>query len=140
MATQSLARTPFEGMSELITADRNLRQQAERFSSELSSNVTTQDLLRILARLRQFQTRYGVLQTQIGSIPGIVGYIRDQRNDQTYNVAGEYSTLIGLIGSAVSLMEAGFANGANYSLERQFTPAQTAPLKAALDAIVAQIG
>jgi len=139
MATISIARIPAEVYLEVLKNDRNLKSWVDGRSVELASSVTARRLSRFLDVLRQYQVKYGGFVTEFGSVPAIVPYVRAQRDDLGYNVTGEYLTLIGLIDTAEALLDVGFAGIPDYDLDQSFTPAQTAPFKAVIDAISAAI-
>lgn len=88
----------------------------------------------------------------VATTPGLAQYARDQEDDPAYDVVAEF---VAMRGAAIAVRDwviTNFPTSAGGFIEkdtltadgsitvRQFTPAQTAGLQAALDALVAAIG
>ena len=109
-----------------------------------SGNIPWPEFVQILRLLN------GVLSQMdtIAATPGIQQYVRDQEQDQTYDIAGEYTTMRA---SLIAIRDWIFNNlptftqaGTKYLIvstltndgnivEREFTPAQTAGLRTLID-------
>ena len=84
---------------------------------------------------------------------GIAAYAQAQINDNTLNVAAEFTAMMDGIDGTIAWVVANFpkdgsgfllarqfqAGGTGRTVDRQFTPAQTASLRTTLDALIATI-
>ena len=139
-ATQS---TLYSVLAEVDRLMRRVDQVAHRGSTALITNTTADDLLNLygtMASLRQ------ALDDVVGTAPaGLVAYARDQRADQGFDPVAEYQAVTAAIddflATVVPLMPTSGQYLAVLTLTavgydwREFTPAQTNPIKIKLDVI-----
>ena len=119
-----------------------LQNLCNQISSALGSDISAETLPVWLVNLQRFRTRLN----DVRSVTGIAQYAKDQEDDQAYDVAAEFNSLISLVDAAITEIQATNTNAliSTWSVSsgliwNTFTPAQTAALKADIDAIVAQV-
>lgn len=117
--------------------------RSTQFQSDTNADV-------ILVTFHDLRRRRDEL-VNIGSIPGISQYAKDQEDDPTYDVAAEFNALIVSVEAVMSNIETTFPTDVDgYLLEkqfnaqgtydfRQFTGAQLVTLRGLLDAVAAQV-
>lgn len=83
---------------------------------------------------------------EIRAIPGIGQYAKDQYDDQTYDIALEFTAMTAALQSVVTWVQTNMpADGSGYLLlwkwteVRMFSPAATAGLRTELDALIVTI-
>lgn len=84
------------------------------------------------------------------AVPGIAQYARDIEDDQTYDVASEFTVMQAAITDAIAWIKANYPTDANGWLQhqkfavdgvsvREFTPAQTAGLRTEIQKVIDSI-
>lgn len=118
----------------------NLKQQTQRLSAQSSAgNVGARRLAEYASYLRDVK----VDLAKYINTPGLDQYVKDEKNDQTYDLMAEYTALVAKIDAVIAWMVTNWpsadlivlnADGSfNY---RQFTPAQTTTLRAELGTLI----
>jgi hypothetical protein len=113
-----------------------------------AGNVTSSQILDLMVGLHQDR----VALAAAAATPGIGPYAQAQKNAPGLDIAAEFNNLLAGIDGAISWITANFPKDANgfllaqnfggpggTPLDRQFTPAQTAGLRTALDSLTALI-
>ncbi len=130
-----------------MSAANFVKQRAQSAVATLASNVNATQVFQILDDIRSQLTVFN----QVAAIPGIGGYAQAQFNDNTYNVATEFSAMVAAVQGVVDWTVTNFPKGAGGFLQAYtinadgsrtaavFTPAQTAGLTTALNAVIASI-
>lgn len=88
--------------------------------------------------------------TTAASVPGLADFARAQKNDEELDVVAEFQAVLTTVAAVASWITTNFPKDGNGYLlartlgddgpvDRQFTPAQTATLRTALDALIATI-
>ena len=142
MALDVTTITPFEAYPDFKTQSRNLRKWCIQVSGMLDTNTPGDEIQGISTSLIRFDKQLDELSV----VDGLGKFLRlAEGKPDSYDPVAEYAITAGLINDAVALItavspkalvtDAWDANGRPiYAI---FTPAQTTPFKAALDAIVA---
>lgn len=131
-------------------ADRTLVDLKTRLGS-LNTKMAAGDVgaayvLGIYTRLAGVQASLNTAK----ATPGIAAYAQTQKDDGTLDVVAEFNSVLAAIAGAITWIETSFPTSTEDWLqsqkmesgsitERQFTPAQTSGLRAALAAIIATI-
>jgi ribosomal protein L14 len=111
-----------------------------------AGNVNSSTILGIYVRLKRDDTALAAA----AATPGIVDYARDQKNNQSLDVAAEFTAMRNALANAISWVDTNFPAAGGYIqshqisggtvTERAFTPAQTAGFRTVLNAVIATIG
>lgn len=141
-SNDSLAKTWQETQQLAAT----VKSMAAAVVVDLDSDVTSQYLLNIYASM----ARYKLTFQQYAAVPGLVAYVKDQLDDQNLDISAEYTAMINAVEALrAAIIDPFPKDGAGFLLEkkvsaegfsyRTFTPAQTASVKTAAQALVASI-
>lgn len=143
MAFRANTITPHRALEQIkaqaVQLQRLAQNRRDRFAA---GDVGADVILALLDNLLSQQTMLDNLSTA----PGLVEYAKDQENDQNYDVVVEYAALTQAISGVISEITTTFPSATFLTLNpdgtRTFqthTPAQTAPLRTALDAVSSAI-
>jgi len=125
-----------------------LKQYLNAQSSQMGATGYNSDRLMDLVQTLAETT---AAMTTAAATPGIVQYARDQEDDQSYNVAAEFTSLQALIDAAIVTITNAIpkSNPGDYlalytlsgtnQVARTFTVGQMAAIKTELDGIIASI-
>lgn len=143
------SKTLADAFSEAESAIKHARSVAvSRSAAMASGNVGSETIIRLYVDLGNDLAK----MIAAGQQPGIVDYARSQKNNPTLDVVDAYNTVRDAVIAARTAINNGFPkdtvsgtfllshslNGSGL-VERQFTPAQTASVRTALDALAAVI-
>ncbi len=124
-----------------------LKADCQSFVATLQAGNADYDLLRnIYLNLKLAKAKFDSLK----ATPGIAAYAQSQESDGAYDVAAEFNSMIAAIDAATGWMDANVPTNvtaktpADWShsasmISNNFTPSATAPLRTALNAVVAEI-
>lgn len=145
MALIATTNTPAQAYPVFKLILTRVKNHATRFSTELTSNILAEDLFTILRALDGYKSELSSLLATVNSAD-LIAYAREQEdNVPTYDPQAEYVTLVGHIDAAIVEIVAVPTNalisgwGTNDIIWNTFSTAQTAPLKAHIDNIIAHI-
>lgn len=122
---------------------RNLKNACSSLIARAAAgNINSSDIFGIYTRLGNDSATL----TTIAGVQGITEYAQDQANDPAYNVGTEFTAMQNAIAGARSWVATNFPASGGFLqshqitggaiVERQFTPAQTAGLRTALQSVV----
>ena len=138
--TDSLSAT----LAQVDAAARELRSLAARQITQLAAaNVESSAVLGIYMRLRAYQQRFSAA----AQVEGLAAYAQAAKGNDTLDIAAEFVAMLAAIDAAADWIGAALPKdasgyllvqtlGENGPIDRQFTPAQTAGLRTALQGIV----
>lgn len=111
-----------------------------------ASTVDSESIISLYRYLTNAKTRLN----NFASIPGVVQYVKDAEDDQTYDISTEITAVTSAITDTQSWIETSFPSSGGYLLflriidsvitPRSFTPANTAGLRTELAVITGLIG
>lgn len=132
-----------EQLDRLAVQTKSLAE-ASKASME-AGNVTSSQILRLHLEMLSADSQMAA----IAAVPGIVQYAKDQKNDQALDVIAEFQAMRAAVQGVAAAIVTAFPTSGIYLLavsfdaqgtvDRQFTPAQTAGIRTTLDAVVASI-
>lgn len=147
MPIVALTVTPAEAYPDIKREVRRVLTYAQQVSALLDVNITGQALPDIRANLIRLRDSLQAVATSSNNAQ-LIQYARDQEDNMpTYDPAAAFIAFRTLINNAIAEIETNFpANtlladytGTQAMLWTTFTPAQTAALKADMDAIIADV-
>lgn len=120
----------------------NLNAMTAQLAGSDANYEFLRDIYRTLSRAHgQFNA--------LAATPGLEAYAKTQEDDQAYDVVAEFDAMLGAITDATDWMDANVPTSVTVSapaawgdgamISTVFTPAETAPLRAALQAVVTTI-
>lgn len=146
MAFRASNIIPLSAYQTVKRAAAQLKASAQGVRAQLAASNASYDFLRDIYRtLERAQAQF----TQLAATPGLADYAKAQENDPAYDVAAEFTAMQSAITATLTWMNnnvptsvtakppANWGDGALIATE--FTPAQTAGLRAQLDAVIATI-
>ena len=141
MAFKASNIIPEQGYTQAKRSVLNLQRYCQAKSSNLDIGIDANDLLGILATLKQAS----IDLTAFKAITGIAAYAIEQEVDVSYDVVAEFNALIAFVDAAVTNISTAIPEAGGFlqiiSLTgsdvvwREFTPAQLSVVKTNLDAI-----
>jgi hypothetical protein len=147
MAFRASTATQAQGLLSAMQQAVWVKQQAQAGITMLQGNVNANQIFQLLDNLR---APMGIFSS-VAAIPGIATYAQSQFNDATYNVAAEFTSMTSALQAVIDWVVNNFPKGTGgfvqaYTINADgsrtptvFTPAQTAGLTTALNAVVASI-
>lgn len=126
----------------------NVKRRAQRLHDQSADGSISADL--IINFVQESVASKSRMQT-LAAVPGLAAYAQSQESDGSYDVAAEYSAMIGGINSCIAWVDANFPKDAGGFLlketmdadgtiaPRSFTTASTNGLRAVLSSLVALI-
>ena len=147
MAFRANTATQAQGLLSAMQQAVFVKQTAQIAVQLLTGTVTANQVFQIVDNLRSPLQIFA----QVAAIPGIAAYAQAQFNDATYDVATEFTNMVNTINAVVSWVvtnfpkdTGGFAQAYTIAADGSrtpvtFTPAQTAGLTAAINAVIAAI-
>lgn len=128
--------------SAAVQLKTNLNAMIAQLAGAPASYEFLRDIYRTLSRAQgQFSA--------LAATPGLVAHAKTQEDDQTYDVVAEFNSMQGAITGATVWMDANVPTAVTVSapsawgdgamISTTFTPEETAPLRSALQAVVATI-
>lgn len=109
-----------------------------------AGNVLSERIFDVHIRMKKADESFAAA----ASVPGIVQYARDQKDDQSLDVTAEFAAMRSAVQSVVSIIETTFPRDASdtYLLaqtwgvsgpeDREFTPAQTSSIRTQLQGVI----
>ena len=115
-------------------------------NASAAGNIHAMQIIDWFVALGDYRTQLNTLS----QTPGLATYAKTECNDALYGVAAEFSAMLSAIDTALAWVTTNFPKDANGWIQshsfvsgaytpRTFTPAQTANLRTALDALTATI-
>ena len=147
MAFRANTATQAQGLLSAMQQAVFVKQSAQIAVQLLTGTVTANQVFQIVDNLRSPLQIFA----QVAAIPGIAAYAQAQFNDATYDVATEFTNMVNTINAVVNWVvtnfpkdTGGFAQAYTLAADGSrtpvtFTPAQTAGLTTALNAVINQI-
>jgi len=147
MAFRANTATQAQGLLSAMQQAVFVKQSAQIAVQLLTGTVTANQVFQIVDNLRSPLQIFA----QVAAIPGIAAYAQAQFNDATYDVATEFTNMVNTINAVVNWVvtnfpkdSGGFAQAYTLAADGSrtpvtFTPAQTAGLTTALNAVINQI-
>ena len=147
MAFRANTATQAQGLLSAMQQAVFVKQSAQIAVQLLAGTVTANQVFQIVDNLRSPLQIFA----QVAAIPGIAAYAQAQFNDATYDVATEFTNMVNTINAVVNWVvtnfpkdTGGFAQAYTLTADGSrtatvFTPAQTAGLTAAINAVIASI-
>jgi hypothetical protein len=123
-----------------------IKRKAQDIRTEATGNIPAPRLITLFVALNGWKA---TIQAGAG-VPGIVEYIRIQKNNPSLDVVGEATAVIAALDGVTGWLSANYPRDVNgYLLDRQFSgtttvdrtipPASTAGLRTLLDTLIATI-
>jgi hypothetical protein len=123
-----------------------IKRLAQDVRTEATGNLPAPRIITLYTSLNEWKATINAA----AAVAGIVTYIRDQKNDQALNVAGEAGTVVTAIDGVLGWVSANFPRDAdgymlyqkfsgNTTVDRTFAPATTATLRTLLDTLIGTI-
>ena len=144
MAIRASTVTPSEAYPRFKAEVIRVRNYAAQISARLSSNISAEDLPRVLQQFVLFKNSLTSLIVSVDNAE-FIAYAQSQESDGLYDPAAEWITFRGLIDAVIAEIQATPTNSlitgwtTDGIVWNTFTPAQTSALKADVDAIVSGI-
>ena len=124
----------------------SIKGYAQDVQNLLLANIDSSVIINIVSVLSQKKAKLETYK----NITGILQYSKDQEEDQTYDIAAEYTALVARIDDVINWVKASYPADTNgyllvrkWTLDgtstREFTPAQTASLSPVLQLLIDQI-
>jgi hypothetical protein len=147
MAYPASTSLPARTLDQIDHRALQMKNQQQNVRNQMAAgNVPSTTIIDIYIRLRIERAAF----TAAAAVPGLVQYARDQKNNQSLNVVTEFNAMIAAIDAVTNWISTNFPkDGGGFILAatlgpegpvyRQFTPAQTAGLRTALDALIATV-
>jgi len=148
MAFPASSQTQADALEQSLRFARSVKNELTNRSAVMAAgNVTSTYVLDTLAYLVSALNIFNAAKT----VPGIGQYAKDQFDDAGLDIVAEANTMIAAIESARDAIISAIPNDGTYMLMRQkpdvngaivdrtFTPAQSAGLQTALNAVIATI-
>jgi len=147
MAFRANTATQAQGLLSSMQQAVFVKQSAQVAAQLLTGTVTANQVFQIVDNLRSPLQIFA----QVAAIPGIAAYAQAQFNDATYDVATEFTNMVNTINAVVNWVvtnfpkdTGGFAQAYTLAADGSrtpvtFTPAQTAGLTAAINAVIGSI-
>lgn len=148
MAWPLATLTPGDAARSVDTTARGIKSFAQSANTVMAAqSVSGNHLLQIMSEMKSAIETWNAA----AAVPGIVAYVRDEKNDQALDVVAELTAMVAAAAAVRDRVIAGFPASGGYILKdqlgadgsisvRQFTPAQTAVLRGDLDALIVAIG
>ena len=142
--------TPAQGYKRAIALARLIKSDSATHRANMSSSLEKRhDVVLLFAELVEAKTEFAAIQ----AINGIVGYARDQQDDQAYDVAAEFTAMIAAIDTVIQRISTDMptdasnwiqslkfnGTGDDFDDTTTFTSAQTTQIQADLAALEAAI-
>lgn len=124
-----------------------LKQNSQAANAAMAAgNVDADYIINLRNRLNRDKASF----QSWAATPGLAAYARNEKNDENYNIATEFTAVIAAMTAVVNSIESTFPkDGSGYLLARQFsgttiavrefTPAQTTALRGLITTLIASI-
>lgn len=145
MAYPASTSVPAQTLDAVDRLALNLKAFCQRRKAEMAAgNVPSTTIFDVVINLRSARSQ---LQAA-ASVPGIAAYAQAQKGNPSLDIVAEFTAMVNAIDGVVSWVVANFPKdgtgtyllaqtmGAEGPVDRQFSPAQTAGLRTALDSVI----
>ena len=147
MAFRATNIVPQDAYDDIKAIATSLKAAAAKASAALATDTPAQTVLAYLEVMKDYKSRLSALK----DTTGLADYAKEQESDPTYDVAAEFVSLMAVLDTAIASLVASFpVDGSGYLLDRTFdaegalvqrvfTAAQLAGVKADVDAVASQV-